>query len=116
MLKKNSDEDIKENDNSNNHLVDIVKNSKIKQIPKEISLKKGIKLTQYILQKENEQFNVVRKKFKQGLQLIQNMKSKIYFDHIKLKNKIEERDNHEKELLIQEKINYMNYKKNEKSD
>jgi len=45
MLKKNSDEDIKENDNSNNHLVDIVKNSKIKQIPKEISLKKGIKLT-----------------------------------------------------------------------
>ena len=116
MLKKNSDEDIKENDNSNNHLVDIVKNSKIKQIPKEISLKKGIKLTQYILQKENEQFNVVRKKFKQGLQLIQNMKSKIYFDHIKLKNKIEERDNHEKELLIQEKINYMNYKKNEESD
>ena len=70
-----------------------------------------IKITQYLLKKQNEKFNVVRSKFKKQLDLIKKMKCKIVLDHIKLQNRIEKNKNNEKDHYIRYQISLIKQKK-----
>ena len=76
-----------------------------------------IKITQYLLKKQNEKFNVVRSKFKKQLDLIKKMKCKIDLDHIKLQNRIEKNKNNEKDhyIYIRYQISLIKQKKKKKN-
>ena len=98
---------------SNNELIKLVKNRKVKNVFKARDLVKEIKLTKLILDKDNEMVKKIRAKFENGMKLIKAMEYQINFDHLKLKKKIKSRNIYEKELAEQTKRNYTEYKKNE---
>ena len=106
------DEISKEKDETNsNQKTGLISNKEKISISKGNEYHEDIKITQKLLKKENEKFNVIRNKFKKQLDLIKKMKCKIDLDQIKLEDRIEKSKNIEKDHYIKYQISLIKQKK-----
>ena len=96
---------------SNNQLTNMIKHEKIKKIPKGRDLEEEMKIRQFILEKENKDFSIVRNQFIRNIDIIKKMRSKIYSDNLKLEQRIEKNKNEAQILLINQQIQKSNYQK-----
>ena len=70
-----------------------------------------MKIRQFILEKENKDFSIVRNQFIRNIDIIKKMRSKIYSDNLKLEQRIEKNKNEAQILLINQQIQKSNYQK-----
>ena len=96
---------------SNNQLTNMIKHEKIKKIPKGRDLEEEMKIRQFILEKENKDFSIVRNQFIRNIDIIKKMRSKIYSDNLKLEQRFEKNKNEAQILLINQQIQKSNYQK-----
>ena len=96
---------------SNNQLTNMIKHEKIKKIPKGRDLEEEMKIRQFILEKENEDFSKVRNQFIKNIDEMKKMRNKIYSDNLKFEQRIEKNKNEDKLLLLKQQIQKSNFEK-----
>ena len=96
---------------SKNQLSNLVKHEKIRKIPKGRDLEEEMKIRQFILEKENEDFSKVRNQFIKNIDEMKKMRNKIYSDNLKFEQRIEKNKNEDKLLLLKQQIQKSNFEK-----
>ncbi len=93
---------------SNVQLINMIKHEKIRKIPKGRDLEEEMKIRQFFLEKDNEDFSKVRNQFIKNIDIIKKMRNQIYSDNLKLEQRIEKNKNEDKLLLLKQQIQKSN--------